>query len=133
MMNETIPQGNGTAVPAVPGVSVKVYPAKEPGKLLAFASANLGGVFAINNIRIYHSDKGPFVAMPSTKGKDGQYHDICCPTTKEMREALNGAVLGEYQKAVDRPSVRGALQDAAKEAAAHPAQAYARTADKGAR
>lgn len=118
---------------AVPNISVKVYPVKEPDKLLAFASVNLGGVFAVNNIRIYNSDKGLFVAMPSSKGKDNKYHDLCCPTTKEMREALHGAVLGEYQKAIERPSVRDALQDAAKESAARPPAAPKRTAEKEAR
>ena len=120
---------------AVPNISVKVYPVKDSDKLLAFASASLGGVFAVNNIRVYNSEKGPFVAMPSSKGKDGKYHDICCPTTKEMREALHGAVLGEYQKAVERPSMREALKEAAKEAAARPAPApeAKRTVDKGAR
>ncbi len=132
-MNEAMTQGSGVAAPAVPCVSVKVYPVKEAGKLLAFASANLGGVFAVNNIRIYNSEKGLFVSMPSTKGKDGNYHNICCPTTREMRDALHGAVLGEYQKAVERPSVRDALQNAAKEAAARTSQPPARAADKGAR
>ena len=124
-----------TDAPGLPNISVKVYPVKEPDKLLAFASANLGGIFAINNIRIYNSDKGPFVSMPSTKGKDGQYHDICCPTTKEMREALHGAVLGAYQQEMERPSVRDALKEAAKETAARPAPAQEaeRKADKGAR
>lgn len=124
-----------TDAPGLPNISVKVYPVKEPDKLLAFASANLGGIFAVNNIRIYNSDKGPFVSMPSTKGKDGQYHDICCPTTKEMREALHGAVLGAYQQEMERPSVRGALKEAAKETAARPAPAQEaeRKADKGAR
>lgn len=123
----------GTATPAVPGMTVKVYPAKEPGKLLAFASVTLGGVFAVNNVRIYDSEKGPFVSMPSSKGRDGQYRDICFPTTKEMRQALNAAVLGEYQKVVERPSVRGSLQDAAKEAAVRPAPAPNRAMDNGAR
>lgn len=130
-MNEPATQASGAAAPAVPNVSVKVYPVKEPDKLLAYASANLGGVFAINNIRIYDSDKGPFVSMPRTRGKDGKYHDLCCPTTKEMREALYDAVLGEYQKAVERPSVRDALRTAAKETAERPTPA--RTVDKGAR
>ena len=130
-MSENQMQDTGTAVPAVPNVSVKIYPVKDPDKLLAFASVNLGGIFAVNNIRIYNSEKGPFVAMPGSKGKDGNYYDICCPTTKEMRQALNSAVLSEYQKAVERPSVRDALQAAGKEAASHPTPA--RTADKGAR
>ena len=54
-------------------VSVKVYPVKEPGTLLAFASVSLGGYFAINGVRVMNGEKGPFVAMPSRKEKDGQY------------------------------------------------------------
>ena len=138
-MNENKVSENGATAPAVPGVDVKVYfpkdPEKDHGKLLAFASVNLGGVFAVNNIRIYNSDKGPFVSMPSTKGKDGEYHDICCPTTKEMRQALNAAVLGAYQreKEVERPSVRGAIKEAGKAAASRPAPEQPARTDKGAR
>ena len=115
-------------------ISVKVYPVqKESGNLLAFASATIGGCFAVNGIRIMDSEKGKFVAMPSSKGGDGKYHDICCPTTAEMRKALNTAVLGEYEKAVEKPSLRGQLQSAAKEAAARPAPEGQKTVDKGAR
>ena len=136
-MNENKVPGNSTTVPMLPGVNVKIFLPKETGKdhgkLLAFASANLGGVFAVNNIRIYNSEKGPFVSMPSNKGRDGKFYDICFPTTKEMREALHGAILGEYQKAVERPSVRDALKNAAKEASERPSPTQARTADQGAR
>lgn len=115
-------------------INVKVYPMKEDkGNLLAFASATIGGCFAVNGIRVMDSEKGKFVAMPSSKGGDGKYHDICCPTTAEMRKALNAAVLGEYEKAVEKPSLRGALQNAAKEAAARPAPEGQKTVDKGAR
>lgn len=115
-------------------INVKVYPMKEDkGNLLAFASATIGGCFAVNGIRIMDSEKGKFVAMPSSKGGDGKYHDICCPTTAEMRKAINTAVLGEYEKAVEKPSLRGALQNAAKEVAARPAPEGQRVADKGAR
>ena len=136
-MNENKVPETSAAAPAVPGVDMKIFfpkdPDKDHGKLLAFASANLGGVFAVNNIRIYNSEKGPFVSMPSSKGKDGKYHDLCFPTTKEMREALHGAILGEYQKAVERPSVRETLKNAAKESAAHDSPTQAKAADKGAR
>lgn len=115
-------------------VSVKVYPLQEKGgNLLAFASATIGGCFAVNGIRVMDSEKGKFVAMPSSKGKDGKYHDICCPTTAEMRQAIHTAVLGGYQKAVEKPSLRGALQSAAKEAAARPTPDAQRSADKGVR
>ena len=136
-MSENRVPDPGKEALAVPGVDVKIYlpkdPEKDHGKLLGFASVNLGGVFAVNNIRIYDSEKGPFVTMPGKKGQDGKYHDICCPTTKEMREALHGAILGAYEKTVEqeRPSVRGALKEAAREAAERPAPAPQRAADKG--
>ena len=134
-------ENNAPVPPSVPGVDVKVYlpkdPEKDHGKLLGFASINLGGVFAVNGIRIYDTEKGPFIAMPSTKGKDDKYHDICCPTTKEMREAVNTAILGAYQKEVEqeRPSVRNTVKQNAKEAAARsaPDQQKQRAADKGER
>lgn len=136
-MSENKQPDPGKEALAVPGVDVKIYlpkdPEKDHGKLLGFASVNLGGVFAVNNIRIYDSEKGPFITMPGKKGQDGKYHDICCPTTKEMREALHGAILGAYEKTVEqeRPSVRGAIKAAAKEAAERPASTPQRTADKG--
>ena len=136
-MSENRVPDPGTEALAVPGVDVKIYlpkdPEKDHGKLLGFASVNLGGVFAVNNIRIYDSEKGPFVTMPGKKGQDGKYHDICCPTTKEMREALHGAILGAYEKTVEqeRPSVRGALKEAAKAGAERPAPAPQRAVDKG--
>ena len=118
-------------------ISVKIYPQEDKGKLLAFASATIGGCFAVNGIRLMDSEKGMFVSMPQNKGNDGKYHDICCPTTSDMRKALNAAVLGEYQKSVEKtaekPSLRGALQSAAKEAAARPVPDTQKSADKGAR
>lgn len=118
-------------------ISVKIYPQEDKGNLLAFASATIGGCFAVNGIRLMDSEKGKFVSMPQNKGSDGKYHDICCPTTKEMRKALDAAVLGEYQKSqektAEKTSLRGALQSAAKEAAARPAPAPQKTADKDAR
>ena len=136
-------------------VTAKVYPVKDPkmerGSILVFASANIGGCFAVNGIKIVEGKEGPFVAMPNQMGKDKQHHDICFPTTAAMREALNTVVMDAYRdvleqqatraaQAVERlsertakPSLRGTLQEAAKEAAAHPAPDTQRTADKGAR
>ena len=141
MSENKVPE-KGAETPAVPGVDVKIYlpkdPEKDHGKLMGFASVNLGGVFAVNNIRIYNTEKGPYVSMPSTKGQDDKYYPICCPTTKEMRQALNAAILGAYEKTVEQerpPSVRGALKGAVKETAAREAAVptQERKTDKGER
>ena len=136
-------------------VSAKVYPTKDPkqekGSILAFASADIGGCFAVTGIRIVEGKEGPFVAMPSQFGKDKQHHDICFPTTSAMREALNTVVMDAYRdvleqqaaraaQAVERlsersakPSLRGALQNAMKDVATRPPQEGQRTMEQGAR
>lgn len=120
----------------LPNIDVRVYPQNGRDNLLAFASVNIGGVFAVNDVRVMDSAKGKFVAMPSRKiSKDGktEYRDICFPTTKEMRTALQAAVLGAYEKAVSRESVHDAMREAAKESVSRAASAPARTPDLGAR
>jgi len=73
------------------------------GKLKAIASANIGD-FAVHGIRVYESEKGLFASMPSTSYTDAQgekhYEDIFHPVTKEAREQLCGAILGEYKNAL---------------------------------
>ena len=144
-----------STTPTLPNMSATVYPVKAPkmekGSVLAFANVDLGGCFAVSGIKIVEGKDGPFVSMPSQKGKDGKFHDICFPTTAEMRAAINTVVMDAYQNVLEqqatlaaqaverlaernaRPSVRGALKDAVKESAERPAPAPSRTADKGAR
>lgn len=148
-MSENMTNNTGTeAVSApIPPIAVKVYPQtkrNENDKLLAFASVTLGGVFAVNGIRLTDSSKGPFVSMPSKPDGKGGYRDICLPITKEMHDALNNAVMNGYKVAVvemnnrgaeaaQRASMRDQLKAAQQEASARPAQTAARAADKGAR
>lgn len=75
-------------------VSVKVYPAQQSqdSKLLATATVSIGGCFAIRGVRIMDSEKGAFVSMPQRKTAQGEYKDVCFPTTSEMRKELNNAV-----------------------------------------
>ena len=149
-MNENNIQPSGAERPAQPApldVSVKITPSNKEGNLLAFANVTLGGCFAVTGIRVMDSDKGVFVAMPDRKNAKGEYHDVCFPTTSEMRQVLHTAVLGEYQKVMEQIAARGAekrasvmdaIQNAKKTAAEQPAPDKAHTspqskADKGAR
>lgn len=154
-MDENRIPDSGAPTPMLPNMSAKVNLAKAPkqekGSILAYASVDLGGCFAVTGIKIVEGKEGPFVAMPSQMGRDKKFHDICFPTTPEMREAVNAVVMDAYRdvleqqatlaaQAVERlsersakPSLRGALKDAAKESAERPAPAPARAVDHGAR
>lgn len=76
-------------------VDVKIHSLHASGPILADASVNLNGCFAIRGIKVVDGSNGPFVSMPSYKGRDG-YKDICFPCTKEFHQA----VLDAYQQSL---------------------------------
>ena len=87
-------------------VDVKIHSLHASGPVLADASVNLNGCFAIRGVKVVEGSNGPFVSMPSYKGRDG-YKDICFPCTKEFHQQFHQAVLDSYQQSlVQRPHQR---------------------------
>ena len=99
--------GEQTIQPTKLDLDVKVFPSQRNGNLLASANITLGGCFAVKGLRVMNGRNGPFVAMPDWKDSKGERHGICFPVTKDMREAINSAVMGEYQRTVERIATRG--------------------------
>ena len=93
-------------------MTVKVHPVRDNKSLLATASVTIGDCFAVRGIQVRDGKNGVFVSMPQRKDAKGEYRDICFPTTAEMRQAINAAVLGEYERTA--PS-RASLLDALRE------------------
>ena len=71
---------------------------KSESKLKAVASIVIDDCFVIHDIKVLEGNQGNFVAMPSRKTPDGQYNDVAHPLNTPTREALNKAVLEEYEK-----------------------------------
>ena len=80
-------------------MDVRIYSINTSGNVLANASVTLGGCFAVRNLRIVNSSKGPFVSMPSYRTSEGP-KDVCFPCTKEFRQEFHQAVLDAYQQAL---------------------------------
>lgn len=114
-------------------LDAKAFPFEKPkGKQLAFASVTINDCFAVTGIKVIDGgEKGPFVAMPSTKDREGNLGDICFPTTKEHRAELSASVMEAYNAAIEKgladraadreqekPSAVGKLKEAAKESEA---------------
>lgn len=78
-------------------VDVKIHSLHASGPVLADASVNLNGCFAIRGVKVVEGSNGPFVSLPSYKGRDG-YKDICFPCTKEFHQQFHQAVLDAYQQ-----------------------------------
>ena len=76
---------------------VTVKKIENQGTLVADAHVVLDGEFVLKGIKIIKTDKGTFVAMPDKKDKQGKYHEVFHPITKEFRDKLVSAVLTEYE------------------------------------
>ena len=85
--------------PKLPSIDVRIDSLVdyEGSKTKAFASANIGGAFAIHGLRVMDSEKGLFVSMPSRK--DGEnYREVFHPVSTEAREELNKKVIAVYKQ-----------------------------------
>jgi stage V sporulation protein G len=113
-------------------LDVRAYPIAEPkGSVVAFASVTINDMFAVNNIRVVNSEKGPFVAMPQVKDAKGEYRDICFPVTAELRKQLNDTVLGAYAAEREKAAPqKESTVEKLREAKAEPAKPKEKTAPK---
>jgi len=80
---------------------VKVYPAKDIGRLKAYATVVFDNVFIIRDLKVIEGDKGFFVSMPSRKRKDGSFRDIVHPLNSETRREIEGRIIEEYKKILE--------------------------------
>jgi stage V sporulation protein G len=51
---------------------------------------------------VIDGNKGLFVAMPSKKRKDGTYRDMAHPLNNETRHMIEGRVLEEYRREIQK-------------------------------
>ena len=70
-------------------------------KLKAVASITFDDAFVVHDLKVIAGTDRPFVAMPSRKGRDGNYKDIAHPIKPELREEISARVLEEYEKALN--------------------------------
>lgn len=84
-------------------------------KTKAFASATIGGAFAVHGIRVIESDQGPFhLHAPGLLQENGEtkYNDTFHAITAEARNALVDAVNDAYeQKLQEQQEQKGDAPD----------------------
>ena len=68
-----------------------------------FASITFDSELVVNGFTIMTGKNGLFVSMPSTKGKDGEYHDSVFPLSKKGRDQINKVVLDAYKEVEEDP------------------------------
>jgi len=86
-------------------IDVRAYLIDEPkGSTVAFASVTFCAgeepVSAINSIRVVIGDNGPFVTMPQTQDRNGEFQDVAFPVMKGLRGNISKAVLAELDSVI---------------------------------
>ena len=79
---------------------VRILPAgkDENSRVKAYVTVVLDGSLLINNIKVIQGTESLFLAMPSKKLKNGEFHDLVFPINREMRAKLETAVLEKYSR-----------------------------------
>jgi stage V sporulation protein G len=67
-------------------------------RLKAFVNVTFDNAFVIRGMKVIHSSRGYFVAMPSRKRPDGTYQDVAHPVNKGMRRLIEERVLHAYEE-----------------------------------
>lgn len=80
---------------------VRVFPAKESGRLRAYATIVFDETFIVRDLKIIQGKDGFFVSMPSRRRKDGSFRDIVHPLNSEMRKVIEECVIEEFNKLGD--------------------------------
>jgi len=88
-------------------LDVRIRPVNK-GNLMAYASMNINGAFAVDGLKVVSGEKGLFVSMPSYKDSQGKFREVCFPVSKAFRDQINQAVLGQYQQTLEQ--MRDAVQ-----------------------
>lgn len=75
---------------------VRVRKVNGGGKLKAFASITIDGLFVVHDLKVIEGHKGYFVAMPSRKTSNGEFKDIAHPIATEAREMIQRQIIEAY-------------------------------------
>jgi len=90
---------------------VKVYAAKDGGRLKAYATIVFDDVFIVRDLKVIEGQNGFFVSMPSRRRKDGTFRDIVHPLNSKTRKDIEDAVIAEYLKVVESGGIQESQED----------------------
>ena len=83
---------------------VRVRKMTQDSKMKAIVSITIDDEFVVHDIKVIEGEKGLFIAMPSKKASDGEYHDIAHPINSETRDRIQRIILESYENALLEPN-----------------------------
>lgn len=77
---------------------VRIRRVEKEGKMKAVVSITIDNEFAVHDIKIIDSEKGPFIAMPSRRNADGEFRDVAHPINAQTRRQLQDLIMEKYNE-----------------------------------
>lgn len=87
--------------------AVKVRRMDGMGKLKAFVDITIDDELVVKGLKVFEGSQGVFVAMPSEKGRDDEYHDTVFPITAESRSNIQERVIDVYNQVAESGESEG--------------------------
>ena len=63
------------------------------GSLIGYGDITLDDSLVVKGLRLMNGRNGLFVSYPSTKDKNGDYHELVFPITPELRNEIQEAII----------------------------------------
>ncbi|NQV04243.1 MAG: septation protein SpoVG family protein [Candidatus Omnitrophica bacterium] len=76
---------------------LKIHRLNGESNLKAFADVAFAGMFLVKGLKVVEGKNGLFVGMPGRVDKEGKWHNIAYPLTKEFKALLTDIVLSAYE------------------------------------
>lgn len=76
--------------------NVKIRRLLESGKLRAIVSVTFDDELAVHDIKVIEGQERLFLAMPARTLPNGDFADIAHPTSSDLRQKIETAVIEEY-------------------------------------
>ena len=86
----------GKVVNSLEITDIRIKKIASEGKMKAVVSVTFDNAFVVHDIKIIEGQDKLFTAMPSRKTPDNEFKDIAHPINSQMRDALETAILKEY-------------------------------------
>lgn len=91
--------------PSLLDVSVtRVVAFEGAGSVKAFCDLTIGEQVLIRGVRVVHGKRGLFISMPRQQGKHGAWYDSVSVLTKDLKAAVDRAVLAAYEQQLATPA-----------------------------
>jgi len=75
-------------------------------KLQAFVTITLDDCLVVSDFRIFSSDSGFFLSMPSRKTRDGSFREVVYPISTTFRSYLNDTILRAFSDEIASPEFK---------------------------